>query len=325
MHSVSRVGETMSLLDCAATYKPFQYGWAVEAAINHEKIHWHEEEIELGDDVTQWKNNGLTKIEMEFVTEILKLFTQTDAQVAGNYCGLFIPTFKNNEIRQMLLAFAAREGIHQRAYALLNDTLGLPDTIYSEFLEYSAMSDKMEMMQNNDVSTLQGIGKSLAQTVCNEGMSLFSSFVMLLNFQRFGKMKGMCKIAEWSLRDETEHVTGMATLFRAFCAENPSILTDEFKKSIYQMYRDAVDLEDKFIDLVAKKGMPEGLSIEEMKQYIRFIANRRLNMIGLKNNFEDAANPFPWLDWILGEGHTNFFEQRVTEYSVGGLNGSWVY
>jgi ribonucleotide reductase beta subunit family protein with ferritin-like domain len=315
----------MSLLKFAKTYKPFSYEWAMEAAVNHEKIHWHEEEIELGDDITQWEDGTLTDKEKNFVTQILKLFTQSDVQVGANYCDLFIPVFKNNEVRQMLLSFASREGVHQRAYALLNDTLGLPDKVYSEFLEYEAMSDKMEMMQDNDVSTSEGIAKAVAQTVCNEGMSLFSSFVMLLNFQRYGKMKGMCKITEWSLRDETEHVLGMSKLFKEYCKENPSLVTDELKRSIYQKYRDAVDLEDKFIDLVADMGLPEGLTIADMKAYIRFIANRRLNMIGLKDNWSGVTNPFPWLDWILGEGHTNFFEQRVSEYSVGGLKGEWVY
>lgn len=315
----------MSVLNYQPTYRPFNYEWAVEFAINHEKIHWHEEEVELADDVVQWRSGHLTPEEKNFVTQILKLFTQTDAQVGQNYCDLFIPTFKNNEIRQMLLAFASREGIHQRAYALLNDTLGLPESVYSEFLEYEQMADKMEMMQDNDVSTPEGIGKALAQTVCNEGMSLFSSFVMLLNFQRFGKMKGMCKIAEWSLRDETEHVSGMSKLFKTYCSENTHILTDEFKRGIYDMYRKAVMLEDKFIDLVADMGMPEGLTVSEMKSYIRFIANRRLEMIGLKPNWADAANPFPWLNWVLAEGHTNFFEQRVSEYSVAGLKGDWVY
>ena len=97
----------------------------------------------------------------------------------------------------MLLSFANREGTHQRAYALLNDTLGFPDEEYSAFLEYKEMVAKIEFMQNNDVTTHHGLGKALAQTCINEGMSLFSAFIMLLNYQRFGKMKGMCEVVEW--------------------------------------------------------------------------------------------------------------------------------
>ena len=116
----------------------------------------------------------------------------------------------------MLGSFAAREGIHQRAYALLNETLGLPDSEYHAFLEYSEMADKIEYMRKADTNTLRGLGLSLAKSVFNEGVALFASFVMLLNFQRFGKMKGMGKVVEWSIRDESIHVEGNSKLFKAF-------------------------------------------------------------------------------------------------------------
>lgn len=311
------------LTDFSQTYKPFAYPWAMEAAVNHELIHWHELEAELQEDVLQWNTGALLPHEVNQITQILRLFTQTDAQVGGNYCDLFIPYFRNNEIRCMLLAFAAREGIHQRAYALLNDTLGLPDEEYQAFLGYTQMADKIEFMQDNDVSTPEGMARSLAQSVCNEGMSLFSAFVMLLNYQRFGKMKGMCKIVEWSVRDESQHVQGMSQLFRQYCAENPQVLTDEFKRSVYEMYRRAVALEDRFIDLAYELGGSEGLTAEEMKQYIRYIADRRLIQLGFKPNFGVKVNPLPWVDELLAEGHTNFFEQRVSEYSVAGMTGEW--
>lgn len=305
------------------TYRPFAYPWAMDAATEHELIHWVEAEAELQEDVLQWNTGVLAPFEVNQITQILRLFTQTDAQVGGNYCDLFIPHLRNNEVRCMLLSFAAREGIHQRAYALLNDTLGLPDEEFSAFLEYTEMADKIEFMQDNIVATNEGMAKALAQSVCNEGMSLFSAFVMLLNYQRFGKMKGMCKIVEWSIRDETQHVAGMSRLFRAFCEENPEVLTDEFKKSVYEMYRTAVALEDKFIDLAFAAGEPQGLTKEEMKQYIRYIADRRLIQLGFKANFKVKDNPLPWVAELLAEGHTNFFEQRVSEYSVVSLTGEW--
>jgi len=314
------------LTEFSKTYKPFKYPQFMDFANRHELIHWAEEEVELGDDVMQWNSGDiLSPEEKNFILQIMKLFTQTDVQVGQNYCDLFIPIFKNNEVRCMLLAFAAREGIHQRAYALFTDTIGLPEHIYSEFLNFEHMDAKIYMMQDNNIGTPKGIAKSLAQSVCNEGMSLFSSFVMLLNFQRFGKMKGLCSITEWSLRDETEHVLGMSELFKAYCKENQGILTDEFKLSIYQMYRDAVALEDAFIDDAFKMGGVEGITALEVKQYIRFIANRRLNQIGFKDNWTGVTNPFPWLDWIIAEGQTNFFEATVSEYSVSGLTGEWDY
>lgn len=314
----------MGLLDNSKIYKPFNYPWAMEYAEDHEKIHWGTWEVKLQDDVNQWKSGEISDKEKNHVTQILRLFTQTDVQVAHNYCDLFIPKFKNNEIRNMLLSFANREGTHQRAYALLNDTLGFPDSEYSAFLDYQELVDKIEFMQDNDVSTLHGLAKSMAQTCVNEGMCLFSAFVMLLNYQRFGKMKGMCEVVEWSIRDETTHVEGMTKLFREFCSEHPKVVTDKFKKEVYKMMRTAVKLEDKVIDLAYEMGDIEGLSSEEVKLYIRYIADRRLIQLGLKPNFKVKDNPLPWLDWIIsGDSFKNFFEGTVTDYSAEGMAGEW--
>jgi ribonucleoside-diphosphate reductase beta chain len=147
---------------------------------------------------------------------------------------------------------------------------------------------------------------------------------MLLNFQRFGKMKGMGKVVEWSIRDESMHVEGNARLFKAFCSEHSRIVDDAFKKEIYKMAKQSVKLEDKFIDLAYAVGNIEGLPAEDVKQYIRYITDRRLLQLGLKPNFKVKDNPLPWLEWILnGADHTNFFENRVTEYEVAGLTGTW--
>lgn len=187
------------LFEYSKTWKPFHYPWAIEATEEHEKIHWGTWEADLKEDVNQWKGSGLSPEEKAHITQILRLFTQTDMAVGCNYLDVFIPIFKNNEIRHMLASFANRESVHARAYALLNDTLGLPEKEYSAFLEYKELVDKISFMQEDDVSTLEGIAKSLARTVCNEGISLFSAFAMLLNYQRFGKMRGMSTIIEWSI------------------------------------------------------------------------------------------------------------------------------
>jgi glutaredoxin 3 len=274
--------------------------------------------------VTDWKGGKMTPVEKDYVTNILRLFTQSDVAVGQNYFDHFIPKFKNNEVRNMLGSFACREGIHQRAYALLNETLGLPDSEYHAFLEYTEMADKVDFMMENDSSTQRGLALSLAKSVLNEGVALFASFVMLLNFQRYGKMKGMGKVVEWSIRDESMHVEGISKLFKSFCKEHPRVVDDEFKKTIYEMSRHAVKLEDKFIELAYKMGQIEGLEKEEVKQYIRYIADRRLIQLGMKTNFKVKENPLPWLEWILnGADHTNFFENRVTEYEVAGLKGDW--
>lgn len=314
----------MSLQQPSLVYKPFKYPWAVDYAVSHEKIHWGEWEAKLQEDVAQWKSGAITAEEKRHITSILRLFTQSDVAVGTNYIDQFLPKFRNNEIRAMLTSFVNREFVHQRAYALLNDTLGLAEEEYSSFLEYDQMREKIEFMQSADPSTLTGLGKALAQSACNEGMSLFSAFVMLLNYQRVGKMKGMCEIVEWSIRDETMHVEGMTRLFRTYLDEHPRIVNDEFKQSIYQMFRDAVALEDKVIDLAYEAGPIDGLSADEVKHYIRYVADRRLIQLGLKGNFGIKDNPLPWLDWVVnGDSLKNFFEGVVTDYNAAGMDGDW--
>jgi len=313
----------VSLLESNITYKPFQYPWAVEKAVSHEKVHWGEWEASVQQDVSQWKSSKISDVEKNHITQILRLFTQSDVQVGTNYLECYIPKFKNNEIRAMLTSFANREFVHQRSYALLNDTLGLPEEEFSAFLEYSEMADKIEFMADIDVSSYTGLAKAVARSAINEGMSLFSAFIMLLNYQRFGKMRGMCEIVEWSIRDETMHCDGMVKLFRTFCEEHPRIVTDQFKADIYQMVRDAVLLEDKVIDLAYEMGPVEGLSQSDVKHYIRYIADRRLIQLGLKGNYGVKENPLPWVDWIIsGDSHKNFFEGRVTDYNSEGFTGN---
>jgi ribonucleotide reductase beta subunit family protein with ferritin-like domain len=186
------------------------------------------------------------------------------------------------------------------------------------------MADKIDYMMESDTGTLRGTGLALAKSVFNEGVALFASFVMLLNFQRYGKMKGMGKVVEWSIRDESIHVEGNSKLFKSFCKEHSRIVDEGFKKDIYQISRNIVDLEDKFVDLAYEMGNIEGLEKSEVKEYIRYITDRRLLQLGMKPNFKVKENPLPWLEWVLnGADHTNFFENRVTEYEVAGLSGSW--
>ena len=314
----------MSVLEPNTAYKPFKYPWAVNMSVDHEKLHWGEWEAKLQDDVTQWKSGKLSESEKNHITQILRLFTQSDVAVGTNYIESYLPKFKNNEIRAMLSSFVNREFVHQRSYALLNDTLGLPEEEFSAFTEIKAMADKIEFMADIDVNSHSGLGLAIARSVLNEGMSLFSAFAMLVNYQRFGKMRGMCEIVEWSIRDESMHCDGMAKLFRTFCEEHPRIVTDEFKAAIYQMFRDAVKLEDKVIKLAFEMGDVEGLTEEEVKKYIRYIADRRLIQLGLKANWHVKENPLPWLDWVInGDSFKNFFECTVTDYSSDNMVGDW--
>ena len=224
----------------------------------------------------------------------------------------------------MMGAFNNMESIHQHAYSLLLDTVGMPEAEYKAFAEYEAMADKHEYIDN--VKVTKGDKRSIAKALAvysgfTEGLQLFSSFIVLLNFPRFGKMKGMGQIITYSIRDESLHVEAMTKLFREFIKENIEIWTDDFKKEIYQACRDMVKLEDRFLDLVFEMGDIEGLTKEEVLKYIRYIADRRLLQLGLKPNYGVKDNPLLWLDDVLGVEHQNFFEGRATAYMKAGLRG----
>ena len=137
-------------------------------------------------------------------------------------------------------------------------------------------------------------------------------------------MKGMCEIVEWSIRDETMHVEGMTKLFHTYCEENPHVVTDELKSYIYTNYEKAVDLEESLVDLVFKNIELEGLTSEEVKTYVKYLADRRLLQLGLKPIFKQKSNPLSWLDWVIsGDDHKNFFEGTVTSYSADGMSGDF--
>jgi len=315
----------MSVFEARDYYKPFKYPWAFEAYDLQQKMHWLPSEVPLHEDVNDW-NNRMDNVEKNLVKQILTFFTQGDVDIAQAYMDVYMPMFKQPEIRMMLSAIATSEANHAHSYSLLNDTIGMDDKEYQAFQEYAAMNDKHEYLWQNKGGTRdeQLVRDMAVFSAFGEGLQLFASFVMLLNFQRHGKMKGMGQIVAWSIRDESHHVESMIKLFHCLLDEKPHVWNDTFKKSLYDICRDMVTLEDRFIDLAFELGPVEGLEPHEVKQYIRHIADRRLLQLGLKPNFGVKDNPLEWVDWVVnGVEHTNFFENRSTEYAKGTLQGSW--
>jgi ribonucleoside-diphosphate reductase beta chain len=227
----------------------------------------------------------------------------------------------------MLMGFAAREALHIAAYSHLIETLGLPETTYNQFMEYQEMKDKHDYVAliSGENSTKEDTATHIAVfSAFTEGMQLFSSFIMLLNFPRTGKMKGMGQIVTWSIVDETMHAENMIKLFRTYIEENKEIWNDDLKSRIYSIAEKMVELEDKFIDLAFSMQAMEGLSNEDVKKYIRYIADRRLISLGLKGIFKVKKNPLPWVEEMINAPtHTNFFENRATDYAKGALSGNW--
>ena len=311
----------MNLTEERPYFKPFNYPWAYDAWLTHEQSHWLHTEVPMLEDVKDWKNR-LSQEEKYFLTQIFRFFTQSDIDVASGYVNNYLPYFPQPEVRMMLLGFAAREALHIAAYSHLIETLGMPESTYNEFYEYDAMKEKHEYFTSfNSDSIPINVAATSAFT---EGLALFSSFIMLLNFPRHGKMKGMGQIVTWSIVDETMHAEGMIRLFRQYVEENRKVWNDDTKGQIYTIATKMVDLEDKFVDLAFTMGQMENLTEEEVKTYIRYIADRRLISMGMKGIFKVKKNPLPWVEEMINAPiHTSFFENRSTDYAKGALTGNW--
>ena len=321
---ISKLPNKSGLMTGDPIYKPFRYPWCYDAWLTQQRIHWLPEEVPLGDDVRDWQK-VISASEKNLLKQIFRFFTQADVEVNNYYMGHCMNVFKPTEVKMMLSVFSAMETVHIAAYSHLLDKIGLPESEYSEFLKIKAMKDKYDYLQKCDVNSLHNIAKTLAIfSAFTEGVQLFASFAILLNFPRHNKMKGMGQIITWSVRDETLHCNSMIRLFQEFIKENKEIWTDKLKNEIYEACRIAVSQEDAFIDVSFEMGPLENLKVQEVKDYIRWIADRRLVQLGLERIYNIKKNPLTWLDSILNAvEHMNFFEGRSTEYSKAATQGTW--
>jgi len=311
------------LLTPSAAYKPFRYPWAHEFWKKQQQVHWMPEEVPLGEDLKDWAVK-LNDKERNLLTQIFRFFTQSDIEVADNYMERYGRVFKPTEVKMMLSSFANMETIHIAAYALLLETIGMPESEFGAFMEYQAMRDKHDFMQKFGVETNADIARTLAMFGgFTEGLQLFASFAMLMNFPRFNKMKGMGQIVSWSIRDESLHCEGIIKLYHAFNAETQCV-TPAVAADIVDCCKTVVSMEDNFIDLAFEAGEIQGMTPADIKQYIRFIADWRLRQLHLPEVYGVKENPLPWLQSLLsGVEHANFFEARATEYSKAATKGQW--
>ncbi|MFC3050612.1 ribonucleotide-diphosphate reductase subunit beta [Kordiimonas pumila] len=305
-------------------YKPFRYPWAYEAWLKQQQIHWLPEEVPLAEDVRDWARK-LSESEKNLLTQIFRFFTQSDIEVNNCYMKHYTKVFMPTEIQMMLAAFSNMETIHIAAYSHLLDTIGMPESEYSAFLKYKEMKDKYDYMQQFGSDDLRSVALTLAVFgAFTEGLQLFASFAMLLNFPRFNKMKGMGQIITWSVRDESLHCDSMIKLFKTLMKEQPELWDQSLQDDLLNACQTIVTHEDAFIDLAFGMGPIEGLEAQDVKDYIRYIADRRLQQLGLDPEYNVEKNPLPWLDSMLNAvEHTNFFENRATEYSKAATRGNW--
>jgi ribonucleoside-diphosphate reductase beta chain len=329
--NAGRVG----LLQSSGAYNISRYPWAYEYWKKQQQINWMGEEVPLGDDIKDWASDRLSAGERNLLTQIFRFFTQSDVEVSDNYLKRYMPIFQPLEIQMMMAAFTNMETIHIDAYALLLKTLGMPQAEFEAFHDYAAMRDKADYMHTFGTGTVADVSRTLAMFgAFTEGMALFASFAMLLNFPRHNKMKGMGQIVTWSVRDESLHCEGIIRLFHEWNRETGA-LTPPVRDDILDVARTMTTLEEKFIDLAFELGPVEGMRPEDIRAYIHYVADWRLTQLRLpvlfgyfretQTGYEQAKpHPLPWLAGILnGVEHANFLEQRSTEYSKASTQGRW--
>lgn len=318
----------MGLLNPRVTYSPFEYEQAYKYWELQQQSHWLHTEIAMSSDINDWKMN-LTDAERNVIGQILKGFTQSEVFIQEYWSQQVGKWFKKPEIQMMAATFASFESIHAVSYAYLNDSLGLTD--FSAFLHEPTAKAKIDRLIGTRGKTKQEIAKSLAIfSAFNEGVNLFSSFAVLLNFSRTNKMKGLGQIIAFSIKDESLHSDAGCWLFRTLIQEYPEIWTDELKKELYDAARLTVELEDSFIDKVFELGDIDGITAKDLKTFIRHRCNTKLGDIGLKTNWKnidkDAIERMSWFDVLSsGVSHSDFFASRVDSYAKGTMDFSNIF
>lgn len=305
-----------------------RYNRLGEIYAKHERSHWYPEEADMSVDVAQWKDGTISNGDKAYIKMILRGFTQADTNVCAGYVERLLPVFKNADARIMLLSFACRETTHMLAYKRLNDTLGYDsEEFMSEFLNYKEMKDKHDfMLEQVDLRSNKGKAEYLCKQTLMEGVDLFTQFAQLLDYSRSNKLPGMVSINQWSIIEESMHAEGLSELLRIFIEENPSVVTEDFKRTVYEFARTVVKLQDDYIDLCFSVHTPQKLTKEELKQYSRVVCDYRMQQMGFKPQFGVEKNPLPWIDDITGDGiFGNFFETTITAYSKESLTGKWEY
>ena len=306
-------------------YKPFEYQEASDYWLQQHQAHWLHTEVPMMSDVNDWKQN-LTKSEKNIIGSILKGFAQTETVVNDYWSSLVTKWFRKPEIIKMAVTFGAFETIHAEAYSLLNEELGLDD--FSEFLEDEATMAKIssltEVRDSHDgEADWHERAKSLAIfSAFTEGVNLFSSFAVLLSFKLDNKLKGVGQIVEWSIRDESLHSNAGCWLFRQLMEEKPELNTPELRESIKEAALLSLKLELDFIDKVYEMGDLEGCSKYDLVSFIKHRVNTKMGDLGLEpvvNGIDkEAVQRMKWFDSLsAGKQHTDFFANRVTNYSKG--------
>jgi len=312
---------------------PFKYKWAWEKYLAACANHWMPQEINMSRDIALWKDaNGLTEDERRVVKRNLGFFVTADSLAANN---IVLGTYRHitaPECRQYLLRQAFEEAIHTHAYQYIVESLRLDEgEVFNAYHEIPSIRDKDEYLipfidiltdptfRTGTPEADQKLLRSLIVFACvMEGLFFYVGFTQILALGRQNKMTGSAEQYQYILRDESMHCNFGIDLINQIKMENPHLWTPEFREEIQGLIRKAVELEYRYAEDTMPRGVL-GLNAPMFKEYLRYIANRRCQQIGVDTMFPGASNPFPWMSEMTDlKKERNFFETRVIEYQTGG-------
>lgn len=306
---------------------PLKYDWAWEHYLNGCANHWMPTEVPMGKDIEIWKSNQLSDAERLLIMRNLGFFSTAESLVANNITLAIYKYITNPECRQYLLRQAFEEAIHTHTFHYIVESLNLDEgEVFNMYNEIKAIHDKdkfeMKLTEevlagNFDTSTLEGAQKFLENLIgfyiIMEGIFFYSGFAMILSLHRQNKMTGIGEQFQYILRDETIHLNFGIDLINGIKEENPELWSPDFQDYTIGRIREAVELEIHYAEECLPKGIL-GLTTPMFREYAQYIADRRLERIGLKTQY-NSKNPFPWMSETIDLGkEKNFFETRVTEY-----------
>ncbi len=333
-NSVKRMrAEDKRLINCAAVdvnqLMPLKYKWAWEHYLNGCANNWLPSEVPMGKDIELWKSNRLSDDERRVIMRNLGFFSTAESLVGNNITLAIFKHVTNPECRQYLLRQAFEEAVHTHTFHYIVESLSLDQgEVFNMYNEVNSIheKDKFEMKLTEDIlrsdfstATFEGAQKFLENLVgfyvIMEGIFFYSGFVMILSFHRQNKMTGIGEQFQYILRDESIHLNFGIDLINTIKAENPHLWTPEFQEHLTNKIRQAVELEYAYAADCLPRGIL-GLTAPMFRDYVQYIADRRLERIGLKTQY-GSKNPFPWMSETIDLGkEKNFFETRVTEYQT---------
>ncbi|MFB2538387.1 MULTISPECIES: ribonucleotide-diphosphate reductase subunit beta [unclassified Acinetobacter] len=324
------------MINCRADLNqlvPFKYEWAWQKYLDGCANHWMPQEVNMNHDIALWKSeDGLTEDERVIVKRSLGFFSTADSLVANNLVLALYRLITNPECRQYILRQAFEEAIHTHAYQYCIESLSMDEgEIFNMYREIPSVARKAAWglkyteslsdpkFTTGTVETDQQLLRNMIAFYCVlEGIFFYCGFSQILSMGRRNKMSGVAEQFQYILRDESMHVNFGIDMINQIKIENPHLWSAEFQEEVVQMILEGTMLEIEY----ARDTMPRGvlgMNAAMMEEYLKFICNRRLNQLGLPEQFKGVNNPFQWMSEMMDlRKEKNFFETRVTDYQTGG-------